>query len=227
MCVIYQCFKKTWSITRHYFHQFLAFVLVGKTKHIKRFLVNCVSEKLFQMTLTIKMSFISVTGNLNNQLSMSSKTSFFFIFMLFYLRCYPNAGNLTAARWLGVKKCFSFVFLYICNGNEEEKREMDKRTVNSSLQIYWVKLTISGVIAPIRRMIQTDWLKFIKYFPSWSCRGTDRVGNLKISLFGRNVIMEKETTWRQKKAGNQHYLNYLLNDISVSPSVYTSHISSS
>lgn len=41
---------------------------------------------------------------------------------------------------------------------------MDKRTVNSSLQIYWVKLTISGVIAPIRRMIQTDWLNLSNTF---------------------------------------------------------------
>lgn len=47
--------------------------------------------------------------------------------------------------------------------------------------------------------MQTDWLKFIKYFPSWSCRATDRVETFKnkfcleeISYYGNRNNMERE-----------------------------------
>ena len=73
------------------------------------------------------MSFISVTGNLDNQLNISSKTFFFFfIFMLFYLLCFPNAGNPYGSKMTGCESVLVMFFYMFIMGMKKRKEKWTK-----------------------------------------------------------------------------------------------------
>lgn len=129
MCVIYQCFKKTWSITRHYFHQFLAFVLVGKQNILRDFLGElCVRETISNDFNNKNVFYLS---NWKSRQSTKHVIKylfffFFFIFMLFYLCCYPNAGNSYGSKMTGCESVLVLFFYIYVMGMKKRKEKWTK-----------------------------------------------------------------------------------------------------
>lgn len=125
MCVIYQCFRKTWSITRHYFHQCVSLCFSRKIKYMNILGELCVRETISN-DLNNKNVFYLSNWKSRQSTKHFIKDLFFFIFMLFYLLCYPNAGNPNGSKMTGCESVLVLFFYIYIMGMKKRKEKWTK-----------------------------------------------------------------------------------------------------